>query len=152
MVSPILYELGLEAALKRLAKQTQEKYELQIELKDDGKSKSLDNDCRVIAFQAARELLFNIVKHAQAKKRIISTTRDDDAVASTFKTTASVSTFLCLTPTISVPAASVFSAFGNDYGPEEATWSFIPNPAVVPGPVLFCHWSAIPISQETNRT
>ena len=77
---PVLYELGLEAALAWLANQTQEKHGLQIDLKDDGRSKPLDNGCRVIAFQAARELLFNIVKHAQAKTATISIRRDEDAI------------------------------------------------------------------------
>ena len=77
---PVLYELGLEAALAWLVSQIQKKHGLRIGLKDDGQPKPLDNGCRVIAFRAARELLFNIVKHAQAKSASISIRRDDDAV------------------------------------------------------------------------
>jgi PAS domain S-box-containing protein len=77
---PVLYELGLEAALAWLANQTREKHGLQIDLKDDGRSKPLVNGFRVIAFQIARELLFNIVKHARAKNATISIKRDDDTV------------------------------------------------------------------------
>jgi len=78
--TPVLYVLGLEAALAWLANQTREKHGLQIEVKDDGKPKPLDNGCRVIAYQAARELLFNIVKHAQAKSATVSIKKYDDAV------------------------------------------------------------------------
>ena len=77
---PVLYELGLEAALAWLANQMQEKYALRVGLKDDGQPKPLDNGCRVIAFRAVRELLFNIVKHARAKSATISTKREEDAV------------------------------------------------------------------------
>jgi len=77
---PVLYELGLEAALAWLATQMQEKYKLPFGLKDDGRPKPLDNGCRVIAFQAVRELLFNIVKHARAKSATISIKRDKDTV------------------------------------------------------------------------
>ena len=77
---PVLYELGLEAALAWLVSQVQKKHGLRVELKDDGRPKPLHKGCRVIAFQAARELLFNIVKHAQTKCATISIRRDDDAV------------------------------------------------------------------------
>jgi len=77
---PVLYELGLEAALAWLVSQIQKKHGLRIELKDDGRPKPLHKGCRVIAFQAARELLFNIVKHAQTKSATIAIRRDDDAV------------------------------------------------------------------------
>jgi signal transduction histidine kinase len=77
---PVLYELGLEAALAWLINQTREKHGLRIELKDDGQTKQLDNRCRVIAFQAARELLFNIVKHARTASATISIRKDKDSV------------------------------------------------------------------------
>jgi len=77
---PVLYELGLEAAIGWLASQIREKHGLEIRLKDDGEVKPLDNGCRVTAFQAARELLFNIVKHARAKRVTISTKRDEDGI------------------------------------------------------------------------
>ena len=77
---PVLYMLGLEAALAWLADQTGEKHGLRVEFKDDGKPKPLDKGCRVTAFQAARELLFNTVKHARAQNTTISIKRDENAV------------------------------------------------------------------------
>jgi PAS domain S-box-containing protein len=77
---PVLYELGLEAALAWLINQTREKHGLRIELKDDGRSKQLDNGCRVIVFQAVRELLFNIVKHARAHSATVTVRKDDDDI------------------------------------------------------------------------
>ncbi len=64
--SPLLYEVGLEAAIERLTEQTQENYHINCTFKDDGKSKQLHSNVRILLFQAVRELLFNVTKHAQA--------------------------------------------------------------------------------------
>jgi PAS domain S-box-containing protein len=77
---PVLYELGLAPAIAWLASQIEGKHGLQIQLQDDGETKPLDNGCRVVAFQAARELLFNIVKHARAKSAAISMKTDGEVV------------------------------------------------------------------------
>jgi signal transduction histidine kinase len=77
---PVLYELSLEEALEWLVKQTQGKYLIQINFKDDGQPKPIDDSCRVIIFQAARELLFNIVEHAQARSAMVSVRRDAEAI------------------------------------------------------------------------
>ena len=65
---PVLYELGFEAAVGWLAKQTRQRFGLEVEFTDDGKPKPLDTDIRVLLFQAVRELLVNVVKHANARK------------------------------------------------------------------------------------
>ncbi len=62
---PILYELGLEPALEWLAEKVSEEHGLAIEFEDDGSPKPLDDNLRAHLFRAARELLFNIVKHAR---------------------------------------------------------------------------------------
>jgi PAS domain S-box-containing protein len=68
---PILYELGLSQAVQWLIDQFREKHGLKITFVDDGIDKPFDNSTRFILFQAVRELLVNIVKHAQASKVII---------------------------------------------------------------------------------
>jgi len=72
---PVLYELGFEAAVNWLAKQTRQRFGLEVEFADDGKPKPLNIDIRVLLFQAVRELLVNIVKHARAKKAKVFTCR-----------------------------------------------------------------------------
>lgn len=74
---PILYELGLGQAIKWLIDQFREKHGLDIELIDDGLDKPFNNNTRFFLFQAIRELLVNVVKHAQATKANIIMTRDD---------------------------------------------------------------------------
>jgi signal transduction histidine kinase len=77
---PALYELGLEAALEGLIEQIREQHGLEIEFRDDGRPKQLDGSCRVAAYMAARELLFNIVKHAGATKAQVAIGRDNDTL------------------------------------------------------------------------
>lgn len=67
--SPILYELGLEAAVAEwLTDEIREKHGIETEFEDDGREKPLDDDIRAILFRNVRELLINVVKHAQAHK------------------------------------------------------------------------------------
>jgi len=77
---PILYELGLESALEWLIEQMQEQHGIMSEFEDDGKVKLLEDDIRVILFQAVRELLVNIAKHSHASKAKIVTKRDDESI------------------------------------------------------------------------
>ncbi len=77
---PILYDLGLEAALDWLAEQTQTKHKIQIRVEDDEQEKPLDENLRVLLFQASRELLFNMVKHSQAASATISIKRIDQHI------------------------------------------------------------------------
>ena len=72
---PILYELGLELAIEWLTEKFQQQYNIQVNFKDDGKRKPLDDDIRIVLFRIVRELLINIVKHASAKNVIVSIER-----------------------------------------------------------------------------
>lgn len=75
---PILYELGFEAAVAEwLTEQIEEKYDVKTEFQDDGQDKPLDEDIRALLFRNVRELLINIVKHAQAQHVKVSVARAD---------------------------------------------------------------------------
>ena len=69
---PVLYQLGFEAAVEWLAEHYQERYGLQIDLKIDKRPKTLGGDLRIVLFQAMRELLVNVIKHAKASRARIS--------------------------------------------------------------------------------
>jgi signal transduction histidine kinase len=75
---PVLYELGLEAAVEWLAEQFQAKHHLRIEVADDRRPKPLDEDVRTLIFRAVRELLINVVKHARVRMARISLRREGD--------------------------------------------------------------------------
>jgi PAS domain S-box-containing protein len=64
--SPLLYEVGLKAALEQLVEQFQEEHGILISLEDDELPKPIDIDGSVVLFQAVRELMLNVVKHARA--------------------------------------------------------------------------------------
>ncbi len=72
---PVLYELGLEAALEWLAEQFQKQHDIIFKVEDDGKPKPLADACRSLLFMAVRELLVNIIKHAKAQNVSISIRR-----------------------------------------------------------------------------
>ena len=74
--SLVLYELGLEAAAADLVDHIQERHGIMAGFEDDGQPKPLHDDVRVFLFQALRELLLNVVKHAQARNVNVSVHRD----------------------------------------------------------------------------
>ena len=65
--SPLLYEVGLKAALEQLVEQFQDEHGILISLEDDDIPKPIDIDGSVVLFQAVRELMLNVVKHAGAR-------------------------------------------------------------------------------------
>ncbi len=77
---PILYDLGFEATMEWLGEHMQEQYGLAVEVEDDDRSKDLDNEVRVLLFRAVRELLFNVLKHAQASCAKVRMRRDGDCL------------------------------------------------------------------------
>ncbi len=77
---PVLYELGFGPAVQWLLRQTRQQYGLSTEFTDDERPKPLDDDIRVLLFQAVRELLVNVVKHAKAGSVKVSTQKVGDQI------------------------------------------------------------------------
>lgn len=75
---PVLYDLGLEAAVEWLAEQFQEQHHLEINVTRDGQPKPLSEAASLLVFRVLRELLGNVVKHAQASRVDISVIRQND--------------------------------------------------------------------------
>jgi len=70
--SPVMNEIGLAAAISEwLREQIGRRHGLRTELIDDGQKKPLDDDTRAILFRNVRELVTNVVKHAQASKATV---------------------------------------------------------------------------------
>jgi PAS domain S-box-containing protein len=78
--SPLLYEVGLKAAVEQLVEQVRDQHGVPISLEDDGQPKPLTIDGSVVLFQAIRELLLNVVKHAAAHRVCVSMRRRNNAV------------------------------------------------------------------------
>ena len=72
---PILYDIGLLSAIDWLIEQTSKEHGLKIVFRHDGELESFDQSSRVLVFRAVRELLFNVIKHAQAHNVEVSVAR-----------------------------------------------------------------------------
>ncbi len=77
---PILYELGLEPALEWLGEQVQGQHGVHCSFETDNRPKPLSEELRVFLFTAVRELLVNVVKHAQAARAVVTIQRHDERV------------------------------------------------------------------------
>jgi PAS domain S-box-containing protein len=73
---PILYDLGLEAAVCSLAERYGKEYGIRIDCRDDSQPKPLSYDMRILLFQGVRELFVNAVKHAHPQRITISCLRE----------------------------------------------------------------------------
>jgi len=65
---PILYELGLVPALQWLGERIAREHDLFVDVSEDGAAQILPDELKFFLFEALRELLFNVIKHAQASK------------------------------------------------------------------------------------
>jgi signal transduction histidine kinase len=76
--SPILYELGFEAAVEWLLEELAKKHDIVTFFEADGQSKPLNDDVRTMLYQAVNELLVNAVKHARPRNLKVALWREGD--------------------------------------------------------------------------
>lgn len=77
---PILYDLGIRAALSWLAEKLEESAGLRVEITDDGIEPSIDEVTASIVFRAVRELLMNVIKHAVCASATVTLRNPGDAL------------------------------------------------------------------------
>lgn len=77
---PILYELGLEAAMEILGDEFGQQYGFQFQLESDQVPFTVSEDNQLLLYRAARELFTNVVKHAQATAVKVTVTTGQEAV------------------------------------------------------------------------
>ena len=80
---PLLHQVGFTAAIRWLGEKFQNENGLRIEILGDVIRKELGEEIAVTLFQIIRELLFNITKHANAKKTSISISKKKDKIITT---------------------------------------------------------------------
>lgn len=68
---PVLYELGLRAALEWLAEDMQSRFGLRVSLAGETAFHLPSDDVRAFAFDTVRELLMNVVKHSGVQSAVI---------------------------------------------------------------------------------
>ncbi|MCG8685624.1 MAG: AAA family ATPase, partial [Desulfobacterales bacterium] len=77
----ILYDFGLVAALEWLSDDMRERYGLEVVFMNQAtKSVNLNNSQKIIIYRAARELLINVVKHADTNLAFMILDKDADAL------------------------------------------------------------------------
>jgi PAS domain S-box-containing protein len=72
---PILHGAGLAQSLDYLREQMKAKHGLIVNVRADEQAEPEADDIKVLLFQSARELLFNVVKHARIKTADLETRR-----------------------------------------------------------------------------
>ncbi len=78
--SPLLYEVGLSAALERLVEQFHQEYDLSFIYNGGNRDATLDTDVSVLLFDSVRELMMNVAKHARARSCRVSMSATPDEV------------------------------------------------------------------------
>ena len=83
---PILYELGLAAAIKQLLEiEIAQEHRIITEFQTDEQEMHLDEDLRAVLYRAVKELFFNVVKHAKAENIKFSMWKDKSKLWLTVK-------------------------------------------------------------------
>ncbi|MGB7161181.1 MAG: sensor histidine kinase [Tepidisphaeraceae bacterium] len=80
---PVLYELGLPAAIQWLGDRLRADHEISFELDAPKEWQPVNEETRIVLFQAVRELLINVAKHAHASKCRVNLSRTDGAITVT---------------------------------------------------------------------
>lgn len=82
---PVLYDLGLTAALAWLGETFEQKHGLAVELDARDESSGLDPDVAALLFRTVRELLMNVVKHAGTRTAWVTLRTDADSIRITVR-------------------------------------------------------------------
>lgn len=73
--SPLLYELGLGAALEGLAEQAEQRYRIPFDFETDALPAVRAREAQVVLYRAVRELVYNVGQHARARRASVSVQR-----------------------------------------------------------------------------
>lgn len=78
--NPLLYDIGLEAALESTLTRLAEAEPLEVEFVPAGEALEVSEGLRGILYRVVTELLVNVVKHARASRIRLTSVRDDGRV------------------------------------------------------------------------
>ncbi len=80
---PILFQIGLEAALEGLVETFRNRHGLPVTYREEGEVKPLSEETRIFLYQSTRELLMNALKHARAASVIVACEHRDNTIVIT---------------------------------------------------------------------
>jgi signal transduction histidine kinase len=78
---PVLYELGFEAAVEWFAKHVRSQHGINVDVQTDLQPIPMDDEIKVLLFRSVRELMINIVKHAQARNARVIIRRENNDIS-----------------------------------------------------------------------
>ncbi len=78
--SPVLVEIGLVAAVRSLAEGFERLHGLTVHVQDDEQPKPVPDTSRYVLFRCLRELLMNVVKHAETAAATVTLTIIDETL------------------------------------------------------------------------
>ena len=74
----VLYERGLECALDWLGGEMEKDYGLKVDVRAEERAEPASEDVRVLLFRSVRELLFNVVKHAETREARVNMSQAEE--------------------------------------------------------------------------
>lgn len=77
---PVLYDSGLEEAIKWLIRESLKQSKVELIYNKASSIKPLNSDIQIALYQSVRELLINVVKHAQAESTTINVDHRPDSI------------------------------------------------------------------------
>jgi len=75
---PVLQEEGLSAALEWLSTHVEKTHNFRLEMDVSGDVRVTEEDLRPLLFRSARELVFNVVKHAEVDRAFLRAQQEED--------------------------------------------------------------------------
>ena len=78
--NPVLYDMGLRAAVEDLAEPIKDRHGIQVKCSFEGDLNTLSQDLNVMVFQVVRELLQNVIKHSGARGANIRIIEDKNSI------------------------------------------------------------------------
>ena len=81
MSPPALHELGLPHALRSYGRHLAKTHGVAVEYEESGEPANLTSDQKILLFRCARELMVNVVKHAEATQIILSLDHEPERVS-----------------------------------------------------------------------
>ncbi len=73
-----LYDDGLIAALRWLGEEMSVRYGLHVQIEAGKKEPAIGDEIKTLLFESIREMLFNVVKHAEVKTATVTVLKEDD--------------------------------------------------------------------------
>jgi PAS domain S-box-containing protein len=77
---PLLYEIGFEAAAEWFGELILKRHNIAYHFEDDGQTKPLKGETKILLYLSLRELIVNVAKHSRASHATLAIRRENDSI------------------------------------------------------------------------